>query len=131
MKGGVYQFVPGKLGEAHAACMRLFIAYLSQATHPHFNPVGKEPIVIVDNTNTTVVEIAPYYSVAKAFGYDVEIVLFDVDPQVCTKRNTHDVPWKSIVAMHDRIQRLQKPHFWDVKWTEVLDQEETNESSTE
>ena len=49
---GTYNFDPTLLGEAHKQCMRSFLAALQ-------NPeVG---LVIVDNTNTTLVEMAPYY----------------------------------------------------------------------
>lgn len=74
-----YRFAPAKLGEAHAQCMRRFIEMVQ----------GSEPLVIVDNTNTTVAEIAPYYSVGQAYGYAVRIVRVVAGVQAATARGRH------------------------------------------
>lgn len=68
--------------------------------------------IIVDNTNTTWKEILPYVELAKAFGYDVEIMEPDTawkfDVSECFKRNTHKVPLESIQKMFDRWESTER-----------------------
>jgi len=74
--------------------------------------------VICDNTNTTAVEIAPYYAVAAAYGYQVEIVTFYAPKDklpLCAERNRHSVPLKSIQRMAENIDRRHLPHYWNHK----------------
>lgn len=101
---GVYEFNPMHLGEAHAQCMRRFIDALERGTS----------LVLVDNTNTTELEIAPYYAVAKAFGYTVLLITMECHAEIAAKRNTHDVPLTGITAMGERINRREIPPFWDI-----------------
>lgn len=100
---GEYNFNPSKLSEAHGQCMWNFIAALTD----------KLPLVVVDNTNVTKIEIAPYLSVAQAFGYDVEIIC--IDPKLSLKelseRNVHGVPYKSLQSMESRWEN-NFPPFW-------------------
>jgi len=109
---GEYNFDPAKLGAAHSSCLLGFIG----ATSAH------SPRVIVDNTNTTAVEIAPYYQVALAYGYDVEIVTVMVnhgDLAKCAERNKHGVPLKSIIRMADNIKRRVLPPYWNHRTIEA------------
>lgn len=62
VRDGAYRFNPARLSSAHATC---FARYLGALDDGH-------PLVIVDNTNTTAVEIAPYVLAAQAKGYDHE-----------------------------------------------------------
>jgi len=100
---GEYRFDPSKLGEAHGQCLRYFIARVR---------AGED--VIVDNTNTGVAEIAPYMSIALAYGAEVEVKVFLADPEVCAKRNTHGVPLKACQGMHARLLATLEayPPFW-------------------
>ena len=91
-KDGEYNFNPAKLPDAHKACMRTFIKYLS----------AEAPLIIVDNTNTQLWELSPYVSVAEAFGAEVEILHVKSDVNTCIDRNVHGVPEKSIKAMNER-----------------------------
>jgi len=101
MKDGEYKFDPSLLSEAHAACLRKFISYRSHDVD-----------LIVDNTNTTVAEIAPYYSIGEAFGGDVVVVQFWVDSAFAHSRNIHNVPYDSIVAMNKRMSHQKFPPWW-------------------
>ncbi len=91
-----YKFNPTKLGEAHAYCRGRVSGAMS----------ANAPAIIVDNTNTTSREWAPYLLLAKKFGYQVEFKepdtpwKFDVDE--LTKRNTHGVPRETIEKMLKR-----------------------------
>lgn len=102
--GGTYLFDFKKLGEAHGACFRKFIAAVQEGIE----------VVVVDNTNTTAIEIAPYVLGGEAHGYTVEIIRVVCDPAVAAARNSHGVPEKSIRAMADRIASFQAPPWWKV-----------------
>jgi len=107
---GEYRFDPSKLGEAHAACMRGFIGQLGRY---------QNVTVVVDNTNTTVLEVAPYMAVAAAYGCEVEIVRVKCDPEVAAARNVHGVPLHAVRRMADNIAQFKAPPFWQFKLTEV------------
>jgi predicted kinase len=105
--GGTYAFDPSKLGAAHGQCLRRYTEALQRG----------ESHVVVDNTNTTSLEMAPYVSLALAYGYRVEIVRVTCDPAVAAARNTHGVPEGAIRAMHERITATFQtglPPFWPV-----------------
>lgn len=108
MDEGVYRFDPAKLGEAHAQCLRNFIEHVRTTAH------GDNSTVIVDNTNTSISEFAPYAQVAQAYGHDVNIFTFLYDPVVAHKRNTHGTPLKSCIEMHQRMMDNTKliPPWW-------------------
>lgn len=104
---GVYRFDPSKLGEAHGSCLRKYVSLLL------VNAQKGRPIV-VDNTNTTVGEIAPYYSLAEAYGYRPVILTVECDPEVAANRNTHGVPLEACKGMAARIEatKSQLPPWW-------------------
>ena len=116
-KDGVYRFDPKKLSEAHGECLRGFI----HGVRPGWRAkemglsLDDSPIQVVDNTNTTNEEIAPYYSVAKAYGYKVTLVTLRVNLELAAKRNSHGVPLAGIEAMAKRISDRRIPRFWDLK----------------
>jgi predicted kinase len=102
--GGTYAFDPSKLPEAHGKCLRRFIEALQ---------AGAE-VVIVDNTNTTAVECAPYMAAAAAWGYEAEIRRIECDPEVAAARNTHGVPAAGVKAMAERLAAFQPMPWWKV-----------------
>lgn len=96
-----YQFDKRKLGKAHTWNQRRVTAAVE----------AELPVIIVDNTNTTLKELRAYGSSAQAAiekGYTVHLILpetiwrFDVDE--CFKRNSHGVPLETIQRMKDRWQ---------------------------
>jgi predicted kinase len=112
LDGPDYQknFDPKRLGEAHAWNLRRFTLYITQEDHP-VNSVN----LVVDNTNTTIAEIAPYYAVAHAFGFPVEIISLDTDPKVAFERNTHGVPEAAHRRQTDNFRRCTSliPSYWN------------------
>lgn len=102
--GGTYAFDPSKLGEAHGQCFRRFIAAVQEGVET----------VIVDNTNTTATEVAPYVLGGEAHGYKVEVIRVTCDPDVAAARNTHGVPVHAVRAMASRIASCQMPPWWKV-----------------
>lgn len=104
MVGDFYQFDPSKLAQAHGECLREFVGLL---TSPWIETI------IVDNTNTTIVEMAPYYALASAYGAAlVEIVTLEAPSEVCKMRNVHSVPDFAIERQLSNIERQDIPSFW-------------------
>lgn len=104
------------LPQAHAACLRAFV----EATvgtgrfDEHATPWRARPTaLVVDNTNTTVAEIAPYAALALAYGHELEIVTLWCPPDVGASRNTHGVPLAACQAMHDRLNDRKLPPWWN------------------
>jgi predicted kinase len=111
---GSYNFDPSKLSEAHGQCLRNFVESIQKV-------FGGRPLydaIYVDNTNLSDVEIAPYYTVAKAYGYEVELVFFQTPLEVCLSRNTHNVPEHTMLRMKTQFvdfadNKYGLPRFWD------------------
>ena len=103
-ESGAYNFDPTKLGEAHGQCLR-FAA--DEMRYGKYN-------VVIDNTNTTVAEIAPYAALALAYGYELEIVRLSCDLETASKRNVHNVPAHVIEAQLLRLETLPNnlPSWW-------------------
>ena len=105
---GPYQFNPAELPYAHGRCLRIFLELLREETWP----------VVVDNTNTTAVEMAPYVALAQAFGASVEIVRVVAPVSVCMARQTHGVPEAAVHAMARRLDDPLPP-WWPAQRVEV------------
>lgn len=108
VKDGEYSFDFTKLGAAHAECF-----------HNAILTVQAKQDCIVDNTNSTTLEVAPYYQLAKAYGYDVVLVKVSCDPSKAAKRNVHGVPEAGVKATASRCANLSLPPYWDVEVQEV------------
>lgn len=90
------------LGQAHGACLRAAIEALQ---------AGKS--VVVDNTNTTVVEVAPYVALAQAFSVsDVALLRMNCDPEKAWARNSHGVPRDGVMGQFDRLESFEAPYHW-------------------
>ncbi len=97
----VYRFKSENAKAAHDSCLR---EYLQNLNERHLGEI------IVDNTNLSAWEIAPYYRVAEALGHEVEIVHCVCSPSTSLARNTHSVPEGTILKMAARIDTL--PPWW-------------------
>lgn len=104
MQTGEYHFDGEKLSQAHQSCWRAFYEAISQ----------KEPLVIVDNTNTAAFEISPYVLPSEANGYEVSIITLMCDPAVAAARNIHHVPLQTVERMAKRLNEHTKlmPTRW-------------------
>jgi predicted kinase len=102
---GKYNFDASKLGEAHAWCLRHFVELVC---------AGMRVDIVVDNTNTSAVELAPYAAVAAAFGLDVEIHNMHVDIYDAVARNVHHVDTKTIERQMSRFKQESSriPKWW-------------------
>lgn len=92
---GVYRFNATHLSRAHGACLREFTNAVRRGCSA----------IAVDNTNSTVMEAAPYIALALAFGQRVVIHVLRMDPIVAHARNTHGVPLASVQRMAESIAR--------------------------
>jgi len=100
--GGQYEFDPKRLPEAHAQCLRQFVDAVK----------WQRMMIIVDNPNTTVEEIAPYYAVAEAYGYETKILYVYCDHETAAARNVHSVPSKVVMAQSAMIGAFICPARW-------------------
>jgi predicted kinase len=78
---GSYEFDGKKLEDAHNECKRKFISAVTSS----------KKVVIVDNTNANLIDIAPYIEMGKAYGYDIEVIELWLDVNSGYKR-TYDGP---------------------------------------
>lgn len=121
MKAGLYQFNPQLLGQAHDECMRKFTLECVKGHTLYWDDQEElAPTLLVDNTNTTVEEICPYYRVAKSLNYSVELVTLLVDPRLGAVRNQHSVPETSIMQMNKRLQDRVIPRYWELTQTTLM-----------
>lgn len=140
MRDGKYKWDATNLGRAHADCLRQFteacmggsetkirLEQLNKekdsrkAYNQYLKPGAEDrydsPILVVDNTNTMAEEIAPYYSVAKAYGYQVELVTLLIDSSIAYQRNIHSVPLHAVENQDARLRARKLPKFMDLKKT--------------
>lgn len=114
--GKWYNFDPKNLSKAHAWCLREYTREVSQSDAPCN--------IVVDNTNTTVSEVAPYAALAQAYGHELEIVIIKPPKrrdalEKIAGRNVHGVPKHVVEAQYRRLSVLRRslPPRWKV--TEV------------
>lgn len=115
---GEYAFDASKLSEAHGLCLRQFVALV---TNPgcDFRITEYNDVVVVDNTNTTIAEMAPYVALAQAYGHDLEIVTLRCDPVDAAARGKHGVPLESVIAQSVRLYSRDIPPWWPHRYAEV------------
>lgn len=110
-KIGGYRFEALKLPQAHAECFRRFIE-VCRTLHP-----SDGMTIVVDNTNLTTEEIAPYVLGAQAYQWDVELITFRVSsfdiPQLA-KRNVHGVSLSAIERQYEKLLKRRIPPFWNI-----------------
>lgn len=109
-ENGKYNFDLKRLGEAHAWCLRQFIEKL----------VIKgcaADYIVVDNTNTSIAELAPYVAIAAAYGYEVEVISLNIDVEKANKRNVHNVPMEATERQHKNFRNNTQliPKHWNHK----------------
>lgn len=111
---GVYRFDPARAGEAHDSCLNEYIRVLSLLGKPYMQTAEPKTLV-VDNTNLSAWEIAPYYRLAECAGAEVEIVRIWCDPLVAATRNVHDVPPDRVFSMYQTMLSERLPPRWKLR----------------
>lgn len=101
---GTYVYEPAKIGLAHADCFRRVLAALARGVD----------LIVVDNTNTTAVEVAPYMLAAAAAERIAAILTVHVvDPAGAAARCTHGVPADVVAQMHATMANEKLPPWWN------------------
>ena len=105
VKDGSYVFDRRDNQKFHGMCLK---AYIEAA------PTNRE-ILVCDNTNTTVAEVAPYVSVAQAYERSPTVLTFVAPPEVAFARGRHGVPLDKIRHMARRLEDASKrfPSHWN------------------
>lgn len=99
--GGGVAIRPHLMGPAHGWAFRHAVA-AAQARRP----------LIIDNTNTTVAEVAPYVLLAQAYGLSPILVRITADPEVCAARNVHGVPREAMDRLAAHLKQFVAPSHW-------------------
>lgn len=110
-----YAYEPSMARYAHAACLRKFLLNLrDEPPHGYLRP--NEQFLVVDNTNTTIAELAPYVALTQAFlpHPQLEIVCIKADPEACKERTQHNTPSQVIDLMALNLDQTfsQWPAHW-------------------
>jgi predicted kinase len=111
---GAYEFRMENLSQAHGLCFRKFISAVYEGLQE------REASIIVDNTNTTVLEVAPYMAAALAYRRNgvvsdsVHLIRFVCSPVDSLNRNIHRVPMEAIRRMDDNLMKFDReaPPWW-------------------
>lgn len=100
-----YVFLPWKLSKCHKECLFAFLELIGES--------GQD-VLIVDNTNTTNIEIAPYMAIAGVYNRNCYVVTINIPVEVAIKRQIHVVPADKIQSMQQKIQNSIKtmPSYW-------------------
>lgn len=106
MVGDAYMYVPENARRAHADCLRQFLSAMFCSV----------PLLIVDNKNTTGMQMAPYVKAAECFGYEIEIIEMQCSILEAIQRNVHKVPEEAICRMAMCLSR-DLPDGWEEKYT--------------
>lgn len=116
MRDGVYTFSPSLLPAAHGKCLRDFVEVVSTPACFH-DSLPKH--LVVNNTNLSTEELAPYVALASAYGFPIELVTIHVEPHIAAARSLHVNAINVLKSMHDRLMARKLPPFWSVKQTDV------------
>jgi hypothetical protein len=105
---GSYVYVREKQGEAHHICLRRFIRTAKGEFAHHTADLD----LVVDNSNTTIAEIAPYVAIGQAYGHEVKITTVDCDPVLAASRNVHGVSAEIVEKMYKQLHSRIFPPWW-------------------
>jgi predicted kinase len=105
---GLYEYDPSKNAEAHNRCLSKYVDCLINQLDTH--------TLVVDNTNTTTWEIAPYYRLAEIYNVQVEIVRWICPIELSIKRNVHNVPISTILSMYNNLMNDKLPPWWKIRY---------------
>lgn len=109
---GLYEFNPDLLAKAHGACLK-------QAADTMAYGRGS---FVVDNTNASHMEMAPYLALCNAYGYECEVVRVMCDPGVAWERQTHGVLRAKFDEIHNKVVVNNVPSFWrKALWVTIRD----------
>jgi predicted kinase len=110
-RNGRYVYEPDQIGNAHAICFKAYLEALERLSDP--------ALLVVDNTNIHMNEIAPYMLAASAYGWTAEIHEIHVPLEVAAARTIHGVPRDVINNMYAQLLTQRVPPWWTVRRYDV------------
>lgn len=105
---------PELIGAAHQWCLRSFTRAL----------LDGERRLVVDNTNTTVAELAPYAALAQAYGAELHIITIECDVETGVERNSHGASREVVETLAAQLEARALPPWWPQR---TLTQDELSE----
>lgn len=105
-KEGNYKFDPKRIGEAHLSCQKKFARNLMLG----YCLDDEDKVLVVDNTNTSLWEMAFYIGLCNVYGIPFEIHRMNTPADVCAERNVHGVPPDKVHLMAKRMEKVP-PHI--------------------
>ena len=113
MRDGAYKFDPAKLGEAHDRCWWEYKGLCDRSV----NWVHSGGLVIVDNTNTSPFELAPYVRYATGLRIPALTLFVSRTFELCVRDQIHGV---SLETMHRMELSLANtinnfPPYWNYR----------------
>lgn len=107
MKDGEYVFDANKLPQAHGSCLKRF-------AHEMERSLDQNETFVIDNTNCSIAEVAPYAALALAYSHNLHIITLIGDPVGCWMRSRRGVSFGT-VFMQDTVLRrslVDWPHWF-------------------
>lgn len=95
-------------GKAHADCFKRTMDFLRYGVD-----------VVVDNTNSTAIEVAPYVLLGQALGAETTLVTVIADPEIAFKRQTHNVPEATFQRMLYNLRNFSAPPYWPIEFSTI------------
>lgn len=100
---GIYDFNFDLLGESHQWNQKRVKNIIRDNIRSQYDTV-----IVVDNTNITFNEMKPYITLGLKYNYQIEFKEPDVpwkyDVEECFKKNTHGVPYATILRMYKKFE---------------------------
>lgn len=104
----VYRYNPKEINLAHNECLSSFIGILEDDR----TRINQPNILIVDNTNVFVWELAVYYRLAEVYEANPKIIRINCSFGIACKRNVHNVSASVIWSMYQTLQTERLPSWW-------------------
>jgi predicted kinase len=120
---GNYNWSIEESHKGHEDCLRKFIKVFFPRP-PSGDPLCLD-VVIIDNTNVRVHDVAPYIRVAQAFGCVVEVKYMNTNIDIAKARNIHGVPDVAYARMQQNFDYLLKTwpkDFPDIEYVNSIDE---------
>lgn len=111
MRDGEYKFDPAKLGEAHDQCWSTFVSECNRWDYWRLS----DGLLIVDNTNTSPFELAPYIRYATGLGVPVLTLFVKRRYELCLRDQTHGVSLETMQRMSKNLADTHRdfPAYWE------------------
>ena len=114
MRNGECRFNPSELGRAHDRCWRRYLNTFQMSAI--FSRTGG--LAIVDNTNTSPFELAPYVRYAKGLEVPVLTLFVKRRYELCLRDQTHGVSLETMQRMAETLANTH--HYFPAYWESAI-----------